>query len=133
MTPQLQSIIDQGTEARRRLGDLDNQIEAEIQSLRQKAFQEKRALTEEEQAQRRTLRAAQAECRDAFALLALDRLTLIDQSPEIKRLSAELARVNAGLKADLDELQTIKAVAAQAAQVADALVQVVTALAKAAA
>ncbi|MBX6321511.1 MAG: hypothetical protein IRY94_06780 [Rhodospirillaceae bacterium] len=132
MRPELQAIIDQGLEARSRLAELDNRIEDEIRSLRRKAFDENRELTPEEQDRRRALRAAQSEGRDAFALLAFDRLKLIDQSSELQRLSNELALVNAGLEDDLRELQRIREVAAQAAQVADALVKVVTALAKAA-
>jgi hypothetical protein len=133
MTPELQAIIDEGADARNQLVQLDDTIEQEIQSLRKRAFDERRDLTQDEQARRETLLNAQSDARDALALLAFDRLKRIDQSAELKKLNDEMRRVNSGLQDDLDKLKTIEKTAAQAAKIADTVAKVAAALAKAAA
>jgi len=133
MTPELQAIIDGWASARDEFVQLDGTIEQEIQSLRRRAFDEGRSLTQDEQAKRDTLTKAQSDARDSFALVAFDRLQRIDQSAELKKLNDEMQRVNSGLQDDLDKLKTIQETAAQAAKIADTVAKVAAALAKAAA
>lgn len=128
-TETVDDIIVAAAEARQGLTTLEHQLQGDIDEIDLRAFREERRLTEAERGRRRTLRAAQAEVRDAFASLAYVTARRLDNSEETARLLGRVRDINAGLGDDLDELKTIERYATIAAKVADGIAVVAAKLA----
>lgn len=118
------SVVVAAETSRKSLFDLELGIEQQIDALRFRAFQERRALSPAERDRRTQLRAAQAELRDAHLELAHVTLLRLDDSVEVHRLNARIAEVNQGLADDLKALKDLEGLAEKVADVTDKLAQV---------
>lgn len=117
-------IISDAKEARQHLGDLEFQLQEEIDEIDFKVFQEDRELTDDERNERRELRASQVEVRDAFVVLTYVTARRLDQSEEVGRLHQKMKEINNGLKDDLERLRQIERYAETAAKVADGIAKI---------
>ena len=119
-------IIAEAKTARRILGDLEQDLQEEIDEIRFLAFSEKRPLTDAEKATLNERRAEKSEARAAQAELIFVTLQRINQSDELQVLKRKMDEINKGLKDDLDHLKTIARYAKVAADVAESVEKVAT-------
>jgi hypothetical protein len=86
-------------------------------------------LTDQQRLQRKQLRAAQTSCRAAMVELSNVTLTVLDNSPEVKRLINSFQSINKDLEGDLKQLGDLAQAANTVAQIVGALAQVAAKLA----
>jgi tRNA(Ile)-lysidine synthase TilS/MesJ len=119
--PTVQEVMADANDSRQKLATLEHQLQDEIDAIDFQAFQEDRALTPDEAAQRKSRRATQAEVREGFRVLAFVTAQRLDDAAETGQLLRQIQNVNVGLGDDLKSLAAIRKYATIAAQVADAL------------
>lgn len=122
--PTADEIVADAAEAHNRLSALDVALQTRLDEIRFRAFQEDREFTPAEAAERKGLLASQGEVREAKVELSFVTLQRLDASEDVKRLKTQIARVNSGLKDDLDRLRRLERYAEIAAKVAETLVKV---------
>lgn len=115
----IDEIIAASKEARRKLAELEQELQDEINEINFTAFIAEREVTAEEGARRKARRATQLEVREAYVSLAYETLKELDESPEIARLQAKMANINSGLQDDLDHLKAIERYAGTVAKVVE--------------
>ncbi len=118
--PTVAEVIAEAKNARRRLADLELELQDGIDEIDAAVFRERREPTAAELAKRKELIATQAEVRTQFAKLAFVTSKRLDDTAEVKQMVRRMNTINAGLKDDLDRLKRIERYAATAAKVADA-------------
>ncbi len=118
-------IIAAAKEARRNLGQIEQELQEEINEINFTAFSERRSLSDAEKDRRTARRATQLEIREAYVVLAYSTLKQLDESDEVARLQEKMDEINADLGADLEHLKTIGRYAQTAANVADQFAQIV--------
>ncbi len=119
-------IIAEAKIARRNLGDLEQDLQEEIDEIRFLAFSEKRPLTDAEKTTLNERRAGKAEARAAHAEMTFVTLQRINQSEELQQLKKKMDEINKGLKDDLDHLKDLVRYAKVAADVAESVEKVAT-------
>jgi predicted nucleic acid-binding Zn-ribbon protein len=128
-----QEIIAAANETRKALFKLEIALEDDIDEMRLKAFNEGRALSDDEVKRRKELRVAQGEIRDAKKELAYVTLSRLDASDDVAQFRKRIDMVNQCLSDDLDNLKNIEKFAAKAAKAADKITEVVAKVASKAA
>jgi len=118
--PTVAEVIAEAKNARRRLADLELQLQDGIDEIDFAVFKERRGPTAEELAKRKELVSTQAEVRTQFTVLAFVTAQRLDDTDEVKQMVRRMNTINAGLKDDLDRLKRIERYAVIAAKVADA-------------
>lgn len=126
-------VVASANAARENLALLERELQEDIDAIDFNAFKEKRGLTPDEVARRKSFRATQSEVRENFKVLAFVTAQRLDQATEVAQLARQMAIINAGLEDDLDRLKAIVRYAKIAAKVADTTAKVAEKLAKAAA
>lgn len=122
-------VLAQANAARRDLGDLERELQEEIDEIDFRVFQERRDPTPDERALRKARRAAQAEVRAASTELVFVTLRRLSESDEVARLQRKMSEINSGIDDDLNHLGDVARYAATAAKVADGIAKVVDKLA----
>lgn len=118
----VKQIVADARQARKHLGELETQIQDELDEIRLRAFLDgDRQLTASEVAIRDARRAQKAEAQDAFIASTFVTLKALNNSEDVKRLSLRMQAVNDGLDDDLKRLKRIRKYAATAASVAETL------------
>lgn len=119
-----QEIVEEARAARKDLSEMEVELQAEIDEIDMQVFVEKRPYSLDEKKRRKTLRADQAEVREAFKELAYLTLTRLDDSDEVKRLNRRMNLLTDGLSDDLESLKQVERYAGIAAKVADGMAKV---------
>lgn len=114
-------IVAVAESSRNDLSTLERRLQERIDNIDFDAFAAERELTEAEKTERQSLRASQAELREAFQVLAFVTLRRLDESDEVIQLHTRMSRINKGLKDDLDRLKDLEEYAEIAAKVADGI------------
>lgn len=131
--PTVAQVVAQANAAREELAKLDRDLQEGIDEIDFTAFRERRERTDAEMELRKSLRAAQAEARESFTVLAFVTAQRLDDTAEVEHLIHRMEDINAGLQDDLDGLKKLEKYAKIAAKVADALAKGAEKLAKIAA
>ncbi len=118
-----QDIVNEAMKTRSALTDLDHAIQGEIDEIVLTAARERRALSDDDKARRKALRADQVEIQDAFKVLAFVTLPRLDASADVAELKNKLDSVKDELDDDINRLKNIARYAKIAAKVADGLTQ----------
>lgn len=118
-----QDIVSEAMKTRSALTDLDHAIQEEIDEIVLTAARERRALSDDDKARRKALRADQVEIQDAFKVLAFVTLPRLDASADVAKLKNKLESVKDELDDDINRLKGIARYAEIAAKVADGLTQ----------
>ncbi len=118
-----QDIVNEAMKTRSALTDLDHAIQEEIDEIVLTAARERRALSDDDKARRKALRADQVEIQDAFKVLAFVTLPRLDASADVAELKNKLDSVKDELDDDINRLKNIARYAKIAAKVADGLTQ----------
>jgi hypothetical protein len=118
--PTVAEVIAEAKNARRRLADLELQLQDGIDEIDFTIFKERRDPLAAELAKRKELISTQAEVRTQFTVLAFVTAQRLDDTDEVKQMVRRMNTINAGLRDDLDRLKRIERYAATAAKVADA-------------
>lgn len=118
-----QDIVNEAMKTRSALTDLDHAIQEEIDEIVLTAARERRALSDDDKARRKALRADQVEIQDAFKVLAFVTLSRLDASADVAELKNKLDSVKDELDDDINRLKNIARYAKIAAKVADGLTQ----------
>ena len=114
-------IVAAAESSRNDLSTLERQLQERIDQIDFDAFAAGRELTEAEKTERQSLRASQAELREAFQVLAFVTLRRLDESDQVIQLHTRMSRINKGLKDDLERLKDVEDYARIAVKVADGL------------
>lgn len=117
--PTVAQVVANANAARQQLALLERELQEDIDAIDFKAFKEKRDSTAAEIAQRKELRATQAEVREDFKVLAFVTAQRLDDTAEVAQLLRQMQVINAGLDDDLARLKKIEKYAKIAAKVAD--------------
>lgn len=117
----IDEIFEEAKVARRELADLEHELQEEIDEIRFRAFEEGRAMTEDEKKTRDLRRAEKAEARDAYVAMTFITLQRLNHAEELKHLIRRMEEINLNLKDDLDHLRNISRYAELAARVGDAV------------
>ncbi len=118
-----QDIVNAAMKTRSALTDLDHAIQGEIDEIVLTVARERRALSDDDKARRKALRADQVEIQDAFKVLAFVTLPRLDASADVAELKNKLDSVKDELDDDINRLKNIARYAKIAAKVADGLTQ----------
>ena len=118
-----QDIVSEAMKTRSALTDLDHAIQEEIDEIVLTAARERRALSDDDKARRKALRADQVEIPDVFKVLAFVTLPRLDASADVAKLKNKLESVKDELDDDINRLKGIARYAEIAAKVADGLTQ----------
>lgn len=118
-----QDIVSEAMKTRSALTDLDHAIQEEIDEIVLTAARERRALSDDDKARRKALRADQVEIQDVFKVLAFVTLPRLDASSDVAKLKNKLESVKDELDDDINRLKGIARYAEIAAKVADGLTQ----------
>lgn len=119
--PTVTQVVKEANAARQQLSLLERELQEGIDAIDFQAFKEGRDLTSDEIAQRKGLRATQAEVREDFKVLAFVTVQRLDDTAEVAQLLRQLQVINAGLEDDLARLNKIEKYAEISAKVADSL------------
>ena len=126
-------VIAEAQAARDQLAEMEKQLVKAIKAIDFTAKKEKRDRTAEELKDREEMNDALLQLREALKVLAFKTLQKLDSTAEVEALHKKMVQVNGMLADDLNKLKKIEAVAAIAAQVAEALAKGAEKLAAAAA
>ena len=126
-------VIAEAQAARDQLAEMEKQLVKAIKAIDFTAKKEKRDRTAEELKDREEMNDALLGLREALKVLAFKTLQKLDSTAEVEALHKKMVQVNGMLADDLNKLKKIEAVAAIAAQVAEALAKGAEKLAAAAA
>ena len=123
-------IVEAVREARRALGELDQQLQSEIDTIDFADFSAPGGMSAEDRVRRTELRASQTEARDAYNALVLFSLMRLNHSNEVRDLHHRMTALVQSLGDDLERLKTVERYAATATKVADALAKAASKLAR---
>lgn len=126
-------IIADAKAVRQTLGELERQLQEEIDEIRRKTLFEGRDMTQDERDLRDERKAQLAKARKAFQDLVFVNLQRLDNSDDVKQMQAKMDEINKGLGDDLAQLERIERYAETAAKIADAVAKATAKLAELAA
>ncbi len=126
-------IIADAKAARQTLGELERQLQEEIDEIRRKAVFEGRDMTQDEHDLRDERKAQLAKARKAFQDLVFVNLQRLDNSDDVKQMQAKMNEINVEIADDLAKLKRIERHAQTAAKIADVVAKATAKLAELAA
>ena len=112
------------------LGQLEKDLQGEINDIKIAAFRAGRKMSADEVALRNERRASQTKVRDAMGELAYVTAKRLDDSHEVAVLKSDIDEVNLGLLDDLDRLKDVERYADAAAKISAGLVKIASSVAK---
>ena len=113
---------------RQKIADLDQSLANERSELKRKAFEEGRALTDDELKRRREIVVERERWAKAMEGLALETVAALENASDVDTLLKKINALNQQLRGDLERLQEVEAHAARAEAVAKGLASLVGAL-----
>lgn len=112
------------------LGQLEKNLQGEINDIKITAFRAGRTMSADEIALRNERRTSQTKVRDAMGELAYVTAKRLDDSHEVAALKSDIDEVNLGLLDDLERLQDVERYADAAAKISAGLVKIASSVAK---